>query len=294
MQRLYRQRSRATRAAAAALLLAAAHAVAAPSTAQEPSAAPAPDTPAPPATRPRDVEGAVGLVLANKPAFSGSSERQWKPELAGFVRWGRITVTGQGGFTTARNDEVERGLDALLIRREGLRVNLALRYDPGRSESESDQLKGLGDIRGTVRARLGLRWTPAPGWSVNLASSVDALNRVGGYVVSAGVQHTIPIDARQRVILGTGITGAGDRYMQTWYGVTPEQSAASGYPVYRAPEGLRDVSASATWRIEFNPQWAGFAGVSASRLLGPAAASPLAHDRNGFGVSAGIARRFQF
>jgi outer membrane protein len=189
---------------------------------------------------------------------------------------------------------VERGLDALLVRREGLRVHLSLRYDPGRSESESDQLKGLGDIRGTVRARLGLRWTPAPTWSVNLASSFDALNRVGGYVVNAGVQHTIPIDARQRLILGTSITGAGDRYMQTWYGITPQQSEASGYPVYRAAEGLRDVGASATWRIEIDPQWAAFAGASATRLLGPAAASPLARDRNGFGVSAGIARRFRF
>jgi outer membrane scaffolding protein for murein synthesis (MipA/OmpV family) len=294
MQRLYRQ-GRGTRTAAALLLLTtlAAHAGAAPQTlpADAPAAEP---QPVPAGARTRDVEGAIGLVLANKPAFSGSSDRQWKPELAGFLRWGRITVTGQGGFTTSRNDEVERGLDALLIRREGLRVNLSLRYDPGRSESESDQLRGLGDIRGTVRARLGLRWTPAPGWSVGLASSFDALNRVGGYVVNAGVQRTFALDARQRLILGTSITGAGDRYMQTWYGITPEQSAASGYPVYRAAEGLRDVGASATWRIEIDPQWAAFAGASATRLLGPAAASPLAHDRNGFGVSAGIARRFQF
>lgn len=291
MKRLYRQRSWA-RPAAALLLLAAAHAAAAPTTAPPDAAAVESSTSS--VARPRDVEGALGLVLAYKPAFSGSSDRQWKPEPAGFLRWGRITVTGQGGFTTSRNEEVERGLDALLMRREGLRVNLALRYDSGRKDSESDQLAGLGDIRSTVRARLGLRWTPAPLWSVGLGTSFDALNRVGGYVVNAGVSRTIPIDARQRMILGGSVSGAGGRYMQAWYGVTPEQSAASGHPVYRAAEGLRDVGVSATWRIEIDPQWAGFAGASVSRLLGPAAASPLVLDRNGFGFSAGVVRRFSF
>jgi MipA family protein len=240
----------------------------------------------------RSVEGAVGLILAHRPAFSGSSDRQIKPELAGFVRWGRYTLSGAGGFTTKAHDDVERGLDALLVKREHLRVNLALRFDAGRRESESDQLQGMGNIPATVRARLNLRWEPAPYWAVNLGSSFDTLNRVGGYVVNGSVSRTVPLGGQQRLILGASVTGAGDRYMQTWYGVTPAQAAASGYAVYEAPEGLRDASASATWRNDFDAHWAGFATVSASRLLGPAAASPLALQRNGYGLSVGLARRF--
>lgn len=240
----------------------------------------------------RNVEGAIGLILAYKPAFSGSSDRQIKPELAGFVRWGRYTLSGAGGFTTKAQDDVERGLDALIVKREHLRVNLALRFDAGRRESESDQLLGMGDIPATVRARLNLRWEPAPYWAVNLGSSFDALNRVGGYVVNGSVSRTVLLGGHQRLILGASITGAGDRYMQTWYGVTPAQSAAAGYPEYEAPEGLRDISASATWRNDFDAHWAGFASLSASRLLGPAADSPLALKRNGYGLSIGLARRF--
>lgn len=237
-------------------------------------------------------EGALGLVMVYRPAFSGSSDRKISPQLAGFIRYRRITLTGAGGFTTRRQDDVERGLDAELLRRERVRINLSLRYDPGRSESQSDQLRGMGNIKATVRTRLGLRWEPAPFWSLSLATSLDALGSGGGYTVEAGLSRTFILDARQRVTLGAGLIGAGDRYLQTWYGVTAEQSARSGYPIYEPNAGLRNVHASATWRIEVNPQWAGFASLGATRLLGAAADSPLTRQPNGYSVSAGIARRF--
>jgi MltA-interacting protein MipA len=152
--------------------------------AQEAPAAPAADK----------FEGVLGLVLHYGPAFSGSSDFKLKPELAGFLRYGRFTVTGAGGFTTRRQDDLERGLDTELVRRDDLRVNLSLRCDRGRSEAVGGQLAGMGDIRPTVRAR--------------------------------------------------------------------------------------------------DPQWAAFAGASASHLLGGAAASPLTRQRTGWAVSGGLARRF--
>jgi outer membrane protein len=237
-------------------------------------------------------EGAAGLILQYKPAFSGSSDFKLKPELAGFLRYGRFTITGAGGFTTKRQDEVDRGIDAELLRRDTVKLNLSLRFDRGRKESASGQLAGMGDIRPTVRGQVTLRWKPVPEWELSAGSSFDALNRVGGYVLSAGAARTFELDGRQRVILGAGASGSGDRYLQAWYGVTPAQSLSSGYPVYTPREGLRDVTGSATYRIEINPQWAAFAGGSASRLLGPAAESPLTTQRNGWALTGGIARRF--
>lgn len=255
----------------------------------EPSA---PGAPQAPPVRRRDVEGAIGLILAHRPAFSGSSDRQLRPELAGFVRWGRYSLSGPGGFTTRARDDVERGLDALIVKREGLRVNLSLRFDPGRRESSSDQLMGMGDVPATVRARLSLRWEPAPAWALQLGGSFDALNRVGGYVLNGSVSRSFEVGPRQRLILGASLSGAGDRYMQTWYGVTSAQSAASGYPVYDAPGGLRDVSASATWRVEFDDHWAGFTSLGMAHLLGPAADSPLVRQRDDVTLAIGLARRF--
>ena len=260
---------------------------------------PPPPPPAEPAAEPTPAsassskfEGAVGLVLDYKPAFSGSSDRKVRPHLAGFLRYGRFTITGAGGFTTKRQDDVQRGLDAELVRREDVRINLALRVDQGRRESASSQLAGMGNIRATVRTRLGLRWEPAPKWAVSIAGSADSLGRGGGYFGDTGVSRTFTIDARQRVILGASVAVGGNRYMQTWYGVTEQQSAASGYPVYKPGAGLRDVGTSATWRIDVNPEWAGFTSLGVTRLLGPAAGSPLTRQPNSYSIAAGIARRF--
>jgi len=289
MHRLYR----AGAAALTVLLLGSAQAQSSVST--PPETAPASETPpappAPAASAPK-FEGAIGLVLSIKPAFSGSSDRKLSPQLAGFLRYGRWTITGAGGFTTQRQDDVERGLDAELVRRENVRVNLSLRYDPGRRESASGELAGMGNIKATVRARLGLRWSPAPLWGVSLAGTGDMLGNGGGNLADAGVSRTFVIDARQRVIVGAGMTVADGRYMQTWYGVTAQQSAASGYPVYEAKAGLRDIGTNVTWRIEVDRHWAGFTSAGFGRLLGPAADSPLTRQANNLTISAGIARRF--
>lgn len=238
------------------------------------------------------VEGAIGLLVRNAPAYMGSSDRVTKPNLGGFLRWGRITVTGAGGFTTKRKDDVERGLAAELARRGKLRLSLTLRYDQGRSESDTPQLAGLGDIRNTVRARMVARWDPVPDWHVSAGVSVDALNRGGGYFADAGLSHDWDLGHGQRLIASGSVTGAGDRYMQAWYGVSPAQAVASSYPEFKAGEGLRDLQLSLTWRIEFAKRWAGFLGATHTEMLGSARRSPLTHDPSAQSINGGLAWRF--
>lgn len=275
-----------------------ADAPAAPSGPSTQDAAPSPPADAPPAeTKPpappqSKFEGAIGLVLNYEPEFSGSSTFKIKPSLAGFLRYGRYTVTGAGGFTTRRQDDVERGLDAELVRRSSVKINAALRFDGGRKESTGSALAGMGDIRSTVRMRLGVRWDPAPNWQLSASTNADILGRDGGYTAQLGVARTVILSSSHRLILGAGVSGADARYLQTWYGVTEAQSAASGYPVYTPSAGLRDWGVGLTWRGEFDPDWAAFAGMSAGRLVGSAAGSPLVTKPGSWSLTAGIARRF--
>lgn len=240
------------------------------------------------------VEGAIGLLVNYKPTFPGSSTYETKPVPAGFLRWGRITVTGAGGFTTKRKDEVERGLGAELVRREHLRLSLNLRYDNGRAEGDSPELAGMGDIKRTVRAKLQLRWMIDDQWQFTSGVSVDTLNRVGGYLVDATLARQWPVAPGTTWHLGVGVTAASDRYLQAWHGVTPEQAARTGYPVYTVPEGLklRDASVSGVLRKEFTPRWAGFTGFTYSRVLGPAADSPLTKKAGVGTLSSGLVWRF--
>lgn len=240
------------------------------------------------------IEGAIGLVVQHRPAYAGSSDFETKLVPAGFLRWGRVTVTGAGGFTTRRKDEVERGLGAELLRRPSFRTSLNLRYDNGRSESESPGLAGMGKISRTVRARLSARWDVAENLQLSAGLSVDALGRVGGYLVDVNLARHWSVAPFTTWHMSAGVSAASQRYMQAWHGVTAEQSARSGYPVYQVPSGLhlRDFHVSGTLRTDFTPRWSAFGGVGWSRELGPAADSPLTRDGSTFSLSTGLVWRF--
>ncbi len=237
-------------------------------------------------------EGAFGLIVRHGAAYPGSARVDTKLNPGGFLRWGRYTLTGAGGFTTRRNLDVERGIGAELLRRDGLRVRLSLRYDGGRSDGSSPELVGLGEIRSTVRSRLAVRWEPTPGWVYTGAAGWDLLDRVGGYTLDASVSREWTFGHGRRLGMAVGVNGASDRYMQAWHGITPEQSGRSGYPVYRAGAGLHQAYSSVFYRHEFGHEWSSFVAAQANRLLGPAAGSPLTRRAGTQGVSAGLARRF--
>jgi outer membrane scaffolding protein for murein synthesis (MipA/OmpV family) len=237
-------------------------------------------------------EGAVGLIVRHGPAFGGSSDITTALVPAGFARYGRFTLSGAGGFTTRKADDVERGLAADLGRIRKVRFALTLRIDPGRKESDSPQLEGMGNVPVTVRARLLARWAPVPEWRLTLGLASDVLNRQGGYLVDANLERRWKLEGAQRVTVHFGLSGAGDRYMQTWYGVDEQQSLRSGYPQYDAREGLRGMDLGISWRTEFAGRWAAFTSLNRSRSLGAAADSPLTRQVHSTSLSTGLAWRF--
>ena len=271
---------------------AAAQAQVQPATAPVPPAAPAPTAAPTAATPASDWEGALGLIVGNGPEYSGSDRRATKATPGFFVRWGRLTITNAGGFVTRRNDEVLRGLGVDMLRTEQVRVSLGLRFDAGRRESSSSDLRGLGDVRSTVRARVSATWRPARDWRASVGWSLDAFGRGGGNFGEAGLAHDWHASEQTVVTLGSSIAYGGDRYLQTYYGVSAEQSARSGLPRYEPSAGLRDASLYVNQRTQLGRHWVLLGGVSVNRLLGPAADSPLVRRPTGLAASAAVAYSF--
>lgn len=237
-------------------------------------------------------EGVYGLTLGYRPEYSGASNQVVKLTPGLFIRYGRFTLSNVSGFVTRQADDVVRGLGVDLVRSDQLRVSLALRFDAGRSESTSTALKGQGDIKPTVRTRAALTWKLDESWRLGAAWSVDALGRGGGNFgdVSVGWEHALA--HRSALSLGASLSLAGDRYMQTYFGVNARQAALSGRAEYTPDAGLRDLSVYANLRHDLGPDWTVLAGASATHLLGPAAASPLTASRNNWGFSTSVGRRF--
>ncbi len=253
-------------------------------------------TPAPPAQdkpAPGPVwEGAIGLNTSYRPEYSGAAAKKIRVSPGFFLRYGRFSFTNTSGFTTRRADDVVRGLGLDLVRSERVRVGLGLRYDGGRAESSSTDLKGMGDIDSTVRVRLSFGYRPPGAWRLGASWSIDALGRGGGDYGDVSVGWGYPIGPRTSISANWNLSLASDRYMQSYYGVSAEQSARSGYPVYDVDAGVRDTSIGLGFRTELGEDWLLLGGVGASRLLRPAARSPLTRDPNGWGLNLGLAWRF--
>lgn len=237
-------------------------------------------------------EGAVGLLINSAPTFMGAEQRKLGLAPGFYLRWGRLSVTNASGFRTRTNDEVVRGLGIDLGSSEHVKLSLGLRFDGGRRESTSDKLQGLGSVKSTVRARLGLRYRFDEHWQANVAWSVDAFGRGGGHFGEMSLQREQRWSPDTTWAAGAAICLAGDRYLQTWFGVTPAQSLSSGYPIYEPGAGARDATLYANLRSQLAPRWLLLGGVSASRLLGPAADSPLVRQASSVAVNGGLAYSF--
>jgi MipA family protein len=244
------------------------------------------------AEAPRRWAAAVGAVASVGPEFAGSSRIgvNLQPGLA--LRWGRVSLASRSAFAVrGEGGSAQGGLRVELLRSERWRSSLGLRWDSGRDQDSSAQLQGLGDVRGTLRARLSLGLRLDDGWRAGAAWSTDVLGRGGGWLGELSAGRDIRLSPATTVGAGLALGVAGRRWQQAHFGITPEQSLRSGYPVYSPDGGLRDLTFSLGGRTELGSGWAVFYGGSVSRLLGPAATSPLGSTRNGWGLSAGVVRR---
>lgn len=260
---------------------------------------PEPEPPRQPAAQPQpmppptpDFEGAIALMVGYAPDYQGGSGRVVRFTPGIYLRYGRYAVSTISGFVTRKETEVIRGLSADLLNTEQLRVNFGLRIDRGRDSSDSPALSGLEDVQPTVRGRLLVSRALGRGWSLSVGTSADLLGRGGGVLLDANIGKTYRFGSQTTWSWGLGVSAGNERYMQTYFGITEAQAAATGYPVFTPGAGLRDVSLGVDMRSDLGERWVVYLGAGASRVLSPARDSPLNRTDSGWSIRTGLAWRF--
>lgn len=237
----------------------------------------------------RNWGAAIGFVASLGPEYAGSNRASANLQPGFALRWGRMSFASRSAFAVRSSDPgATGGLRVELARSDRFRAGLSLRADSGRQESSSDRLVGMGDVRGTLRARLSASYRLDDRWRLGSALMVDALRRGTGAVVDISLGRDQRLTDRTSLGYAVALSGGDSNYMQAYFGVTPEQAQRSGYAVYEPGWGVRGISVSIGARTEVAPQWAVFYGASASHLVGAAARSPLTADRKGLVLSAGL------
>jgi outer membrane protein len=219
-----------------------------------------------------DDAGYVGLAVVEGWQYPGSDERRTLVFPALGYEWknGWFAGTGNGvGYNFARVEHLQYGL----------RVTA----DFGRNESRSSALRGMGDI--DARPEVGGFYNFFPSREMFLTSSLryGSGNDRDGLVVDLGAGYLAALPAGFRLGLGASVSLVNNAYMQSYFGVSAAQAKSSGYPVYSAAGGVRDVRASASLTYPFNASTSVTAALSYSALQGGARSSPLVRQADSLG-----------
>lgn len=227
----------------------------------------------------------VGLII--NPEFQGSEDYRALP-----VPYFDFRYVDQQGTKHFLN--VPQGLGTYLIRDRtdsGNRFALSAALGPGFQNRDTDQFQGLDTFGIGIEARLGAeydigRWSLQGGLAQAIASGHEGL--YGN------------LTANYRFVLGRGaFAGIGpslrwgnSRYMSALYGISAQESAASGLARFDASSGVESAALQGIVSLPVGRQWRLTSVARFGRLVGDAGDSSLTQEANQFFLVTALTRRF--
>ncbi len=160
----------------------------------------------------------------------------------------------------------------------GLRLPSAQHLQYGPLLSYELQTKGA-----NRNASSSLAFTPGAYFNYRLDHRLGLRSRLD---YGAGTQHqgirlnlaswfSMPLAPHQSLSAEVGLTLANQRYMQSYFGISPEQTLSSGLPAYAAKAGIKNTYLQVGWNVELSPKYDFSTRLGINRLWGSAASSPL-------------------
>ncbi|WP_454674217.1 MipA/OmpV family protein [Achromobacter pestifer] len=224
--------------------------------------------------------GTAGVGYA--PRYSGSDESSVAPIVG-------LGVRSPNGFFLGTDHGLGWETQALDSTFRFYVAPSASRKDHKKGFQGSDKLRGMGDIKS--RAQIGMDAETALGPVVLSATVAHAFKKgddkdVGSAytMFNLGASTTVYEGSAGSVSLALSGTLGDGNYMRTWYGVSGQQSAKSGYRRYNPKGGLESMGLGATWTLPVTESWSWTVAAEARRLFGDAADSPIVKDRNQYSI----------
>ena len=167
-----------------------------------------------------------------------------------------------------------------------LDYSAALSYRTGRKDKDvssdsissgSDELRGMGAIKGSAIVVPGLGYKVTDWLNLQLQAEVPVSERDNGEAVHFGLSSPLYTSPTNAVTLALTGSWGSDKYMQTYYGVNAAQSAASGFARHDAGAGIYAWSMNLDWTHKLTSRWSVLASAGVTQLTGDASDSPIVH-----------------
>lgn len=204
-----------------------------------------------------DIVLEVGAGVAYKPKYEGASSYIFSPQPLFKLHFLRLP----NGY------EIGGGTD------QGFGFRPAFGYRGERKASDAPILAGLGTVSSAFEfgAAVSYRMDYLKGF-VELRRGFGGHE---GWVGEIGADAVFDPTPRLAISAGPRASFASSDYMQTYFGVTATQSAASGLPTTSVGGGFKTVGLEGELRYKLTDKVTAITGAKWERLIGDAASSPI-------------------
>jgi outer membrane protein len=217
----------------------------------------------------------LGAGAVNLPEYPGSDSYETRGLPLVSVRYKRFFLGGAPGSGSPG------GLGAYLYESKTWSLGAVVAPDAmdPREESDDARLRGLGDIDSTTRA--GLFASYRISWlTLRMTAMSDIADKGQGTVATFDAEGTYRPFPRLSLSAGPGVTWANAESMQTFFGISADQAASSAFAQYTPGSGVSLVRVSFGAQYLLTSHWSLGGRVTAARLQGDAADSPVVQDKN--------------
>lgn len=218
-----------------------------------------------------DWKARLGIGSTFEPRYDGSDRYHMLAGPSVDVRYKDLLFASTG-----------EGFGVNVVQGPNWRASIAAVYDLGRrGHDDPSRLNGLGNINPAPEMKLAAEYVISKGFPLVFRGALTrSFGGSNGWVADLGAYMPLPGSSEHFYwFAGPSVTFADSNYMQSWFGVTPEQAAASQYRQYDASAGLKSAGFGITMVYFVNKHWFVSADGALKRLLGSAAHSPIVQTR---------------
>lgn len=173
-----------------------------------------------------------------------------------------------------------------------LRMGAFARLDLGRGQDAHPNLANLEPV-GTSLETGGFAEGQIDNWVMQFSLRQDILSGHKGMFATLTLARLFDIGKQWRVIVGSRTHWANSRYMDSFFGISPAEAAASGFPSFNPGGGIKDVGLGTIVSYAATEKMTLQAGFAYERLLSGAKNSPIVRDAGSPNqLTAGFAVRF--
>lgn len=174
----------------------------------------------------------------------------------------------------------------------GFGLRGSFRFIGGRDAEEYDALEGLDDIDPTLEVGLGLAYTMP--FAEAFADVRYGLGGSDGWVGELGADFIARPNDRLALRAGPRLLYGSDNYVDTYFGVSPDEGLSSGLSSYDPDSGLVSAGVEFTATYRLGDRWWLEGGARYDRFQDDAADSPIVQDGSDENTSVHIGLRRAF